>query len=388
MENKGADSYIEQLAHKFKQGILTNEEQIDFERWYNSFNDEEFVHADAGQPELVKVRIFNSLVEYMQDHHRAPIRKPLFKWFQVAVAASLVLIAGLSLYYFKFVADPSVNSNSYTTDIASGKNGATLTLVNGQKILLSDQLNGELAKEAGVVISKSADGQITYQIKPGSNIPDNQINTLSTAKGQQYQIILSDGTKIWLNAGSTLKYPVSFSKGQRRVELIGEAYLEVAKDKDHPFIVQSGKQTIAVLGTHFNLNAYPDEPEILTTLLEGAVKLNGNVLLKPGEQAIYDGKSIKVGKADVELSIAWMQGNFVFDNENLSSIMRKVSRWYDIEVLFHSENLKEITFSGSISRTVSIKTLLRRLSLTKEISFKAEGRRIIVQPYNLNNKTI
>jgi transmembrane sensor len=385
MENKDSDVYIEQLANKFRKGALTKEEQAYFDFWYSSFNDEEFVNLDADQPELAKARIYKGIFELMQENQSRPVRKSLFRWSQIAVAATVFLITGLALYFFKFGgSDQRINSNRYnTTYIEPGKNAATLTLVNGKKILLSDQLKGEFAKEAGVVITKSADGQIIYQIKSGENILENQINTLSTDRGQQYQIILADGTKIWLNAASSLKYPVTFSKGQRKVELIGEAYLEVAKDKDHPFIVQSGKQMITVLGTHFNVNAYPEEAEILTTLLEGSVKLNGSVFLKPGQQAMYDGNSIKVETSDTEHAIAWIQGNFVFDEENLASIMRKISRWYNVEVQFESENLKEMTFSGSISRTVSIKTMLHRLSLTKEVNFKIAGQKIIVQPYIL-----
>lgn len=381
MENRDSEIYIEQLANKFRKGELTIEEHADFDHWYNSFNDQEFILAVDDRPEQIKARIYKDIFEAIQNSRTVPNTKIFVKWSKIAVAATLLIIAGLSFYYYKFVGnDQSVNLANVNPAILPGKNGATLTLVNGKKILLSDQQNGIFAKEAGVVISKSADGEIIYKVASGKDIPDNQINTLSTAKGQQYQIILADGTKIWLNAASSLKYPVTFSNGQRKVELIGEAYLEVAKDKEHPFIVQSGKQMITVLGTHFNVNAYPDEAVILTTLLEGAVKLNGSVLLKPGQQANYDGNSIKVTNADTELSIAWIQGNFIFDDEDLASIMRKVGRWYNVEVQFESEKLKEMTFSGIVSRTVPIKTMLHRLSLTKEVNFKTEGRKIIVQP--------
>lgn len=382
MDDKYSLDDIERLAHQYKTSGLNEEEQLEFDNWYNSYQDEVFEHSDAANPDLVKVRMLKRLRQQIQENDQLPVAKFNFKWSQIAVAASVILIAGLSIYYFNLANIANPQNEKDDVAITPGKSAATLTLANGKKIVLSDESNGKLTEEAGVLISKNATGQLVYEITEQEDAAANSMNVLSTADGETYLVKLSDGTKVWLNAATQLKYPATFSGGgYRKVELNGEAYFEVVKNKKHPFIVQSGHQIVEVLGTRFNVNAYEDEPAMITTLAEGSVRLNRQTLLKPGEQGYNDGNSIKVSAVDTELALAWVQDELLFEKENLASIMKKVSKWYSVEVNFQSEKLKLITFSGRISRKVPLQTLLRRLSLTKEVKFKTTGRLVTVQPY-------
>jgi len=306
-------------------------------------------------------------------------------WPRIAVAAAMAIVifgGGLFLYQQDKKSNP--DALAYQGDVEPGKIGATLTLANGRKILLSDAKSGELAKEAGVMISKTADGQISYEIIGQDNQEAAKINTLSTANGETYVVVLPDRSKVWLNAASSLKYPSSFTAAsQRRVELAGEAYFEIAKDRAHPFIVKTAGQEVEVLGTHFNINSYGNEPVVKTTLLEGSVKVTssagGDVVLKPDQQAINTGKGITVLPVTGDDAIAWKNGLFVFEDESLESIMRKVERWYDVEVEYVAGvNQKELYF-GSVSRYDKVSKVLDALKSTGGLHFEIQGRRILVK---------
>jgi len=253
-----------------------------------------------------------------------------------------------------------------------------------KKITLSEVANGKLAEEAGVRINKADNGQLTYTVIDNQVSSENKINTLSTAMGQTYSIVLPDGSRVWLNAASSLRYPASFSSAaERRVQLTGEGYFEVAKDKAHPFIVQTAKQDVAVLGTHFNVNAYADEPVVRTTLLEGSVKVNtkgfartNEVLLKPGLQAeLNPSGSLKVTEGDPEV-VAWKDGKFRFNNASLETVLRQLSRWYDVEIKYEA-GVPDESFTGGISRDLKASEALEVLKYLK-VNFKIEGKTIIV----------
>ncbi len=305
-------------------------------------------------------------------------------WPKIAVAASVALavITGAHFYYqSKHAGHSSMSTNQIS--IIPGTNSATLTLSDGKKIRLGEAADGQLANEAGVSISKAADGQLIYEIKESINNTD-LTNTLVTAKGETYRVRLPDGTEVWLNAASTLIYPASFASGkQRRVELRGEAYFEVAKDKVHPFVVATATQNVEVLGTHFNINSYADEEVVKTTLLEGSVKVGSArtakyYILKPGQQAINEADNFVVKPADIRNAVAWKNGEFRFSNENLESIMRKIARWYNVDVEYRGKVTKE-GFYGGITRSSNINDVLDILERTKTVHFKIEGRRLIVQ---------
>lgn len=325
------------------------------------------------------------LLNYIYTQEKADSPKIIKRslWPRMVAAASIVLVAVAGLYYYTSNKDTAQHS-VYANDVGPGKNGATLTLANGRKIRLNDAVNGELSNEAGVSIRKTKDGRVYYEVasayttQPGN---DGAVNTLSTSNGETYQVRLSDGSLVFLNAASSLKFPTSFARlKERRVEIFGEAYFEIAKDKAHPFIVKNAKQDVEVLGTHFNINAYDDEPSVKTTLLEGSIRISRDQqtkVLRPGEQAVNDNKSLIVNEVDTEKAVAWKNSKFVFDDENIESVMRKLSRWYNVEVVYQ-DNVTDRTFTGSISRYDKISKILDKITYIEAVHFKVEGRRITV----------
>jgi len=310
-------------------------------------------------------------------------KRTLRIWPRVAAAAAIILMVGGVLIYYNHKS-VTQQSQFVKNDIRPGGNKAILTLANGQKISLTDAATGAIAKQAGVSIIKAASGQLIYSISNTNHtLGESVFNMVETPKGGQYQVKLPDGTEVWLNAASSLRYPATFeSQKQRKVELTGEGYFEVAKDKTHPFIVKTDKEDVEVLGTHFNINAYSNEPDIKTTLLEGLVQVRAgdgnNVRIKPGERAILkkSGK-IEVGTTDVEEAVAWKNGKFVFTSESIESIMRKLARWYDVEVVYEGD-FSDRPFTGSISRFDNISKILDKITFTQAIHFKVEGRRVTV----------
>ncbi|QBQ41580.1 FecR family protein [Sphingobacterium psychroaquaticum] len=316
-----------------------------------------------------------------------PARTVRRLWPRIAVAAAAAILVVSGFYYFNTSNDAAVEESlaQRTNMILPGKVGATLTLANGKQIRLDDMQDGELANEAGVVISKSADGRLVYEIKGGSAAV-NRINTLSTANGETYQVRLPDGSMVYLNAASSITYTTALVEdGKRRVQLTGEGYFEVAKDKTHPFVVKIAGQEVEVLGTHFNVSGYADEGAVKTTLLEGKVKvysetLNKTVLLEPGKQAVVSNQAMQVRSGvDLEEVIAWRNGYFKF-NGNIEEIMANIGRWYNVEVVYQQKPDANLAFGAEISRDKDLSTVLRMIELTGDLRFKVEGRRVIVMP--------
>jgi transmembrane sensor len=308
-------------------------------------------------------------------------RKPIKLWLRIsAAAAAIFIIVGIGLVLQK---ENQNVKNVFHNDIPAGINSATLTLDNGKKITLSYASSGQLASEAGILITKSADGEVIYSIKNQTENAANKSHTLSTVNGQTYRLQLPDQSKVWLNAASSIKFPASFAGlKNRKVELTGEAYFEISKDKEHPFIVKTIQQEVQVLGTHFNINSYEDKQNTSTTLLEGSVKITNEhkkeQLLKPGETALVNNNAnILVSPADIKSAMAWKNGDFRFNEERIDEIMLKISRWYDIEVTYHGPISKE-KFSGKISRNKNISEVLNMLSYSNAVKFIVEGRRVTV----------
>jgi len=302
----------------------------------------------------------------------------IFYWKKIAVAAAVLFILGAGVFFFR----QSIFSNQteFVNDIAPGGNNAKLILANGKTIDLKRAAQGVLVNQNGFQIKKTDNGQIIYE---NGNLDQHDIdtgfNSIETPRGGQYKVILPDGSKVWLNAMSRLEYPVSFSgKQERRVQLIGEAYFEISKDKKHPFKVKTLNQQVEVLGTHFNMSSYAEDQEDKTTLLEGSVKINNSLLLEPGQQAIRrQSGHWQVQETNSQDAIAWKDGLFVFEDEKLESIMHKIARWYNVTVVFEGVTSKE-GFSGSISRYEQVSKVLRMLELTELVHFKIQGRTITV----------
>lgn len=310
-----------------------------------------------------------------------------WKWTGFAAAIGVAILSiGLLFNKLNDHAKQS-NDTAYQNDIPPGKQGATLTLANGTQIKMSDVGNGELARQAGVTIIKLASGQLIYEMKQGTVVADrNVINTLTTGNGETYTIRLPDGTLVFLNAGSSLSYPASFGNSDRRkVSLVGEGYFEVAKDKQHPFIVHTNYQEVEVLGTHFNINSYAEEGETKTTLLEGLVKVSGSAgtrVLQPGQQAELSVKGISVKNVEVEDAVAWKNGYFMFNSERLESIMNRIARWYNVKLIYEDPELKKETFFGRVSRSEHIEKVLTALEGTDVLRFEIEGNLIKIKRKN------
>jgi transmembrane sensor len=299
----------------------------------------------------------------------------------VAIAATIFVCLGIGFYFY--------DQNNYKKEqelaadlIGPGSNKARLVLANGKVILLDTLKNGAQNLEEGVQITKTEDGQLIYKITGNGGNADH-MNSIETPKGGQYQVRLPDGTKVWLNAASTLKYSSTLKGVNREVVLVGEAYFEVVKNKNKPFIVRTGSQYVEVLGTHFNINAYPDEKTQVTTLLEGLVKSNAKgheLLLKPGQQSILNLKNetLIMSDADTETVMAWKNGDFIFKDEDLASVMRKVARWYDVDVVFQGVDPESIKLGGWVSRAKNISAVIKIIEPIADIKIKIDGRRITV----------
>jgi len=361
-------------------------------------------------------------------------------WSRVAAAAAVILVVGLGLFFYSRYThtlrhlEGSAATRDLANDIKPGSNKAYLVLSNGKRLSLTDAANGELAKEAGVEITKTADGQIAYKtasdisgrINGGhpeldSGSPNEALNIIETPRGGQYQIRLPDGSKVWLNAASKLIYPVSFNgRGQRVVELSGEAYFEIFKNKLQPFVVKSKNQEVTVLGTHFNINSYSDEPGTKTTLLEGSVqvstlqslalsgrdahraeRVNGSegnsnsslpargisprggerfgLVLKPNEQSVLVNGKIAVKQVDPALAVDWKNGQFIFESEPLPSILRRVARWYNVTIIYTNTDKNNTTFSGVVSRADNVSSVLRMLQKTSKIKFTIDDNTVKVE---------
>lgn len=343
-------------------------------------------------------KIQRSIAEDVELHPVMVI--PFYRrlWFKISAAAAVILfISGTVFYFLHQKNDKAVVQIEQPIhkikDIPPGINNATLTLADGTTIVLDSAGNGALAQQGGIKVLK-INGQIAYDKSGDANIQAAPVyNTITTARGNQYQVVLADGSKVWLNAASSIRFPTLFTGGERKVEITGEAYFEVAKDPAKPFKVMipaspgsgsngEGGAEIVVLGTHFNVNAYPDENDVRTTLLEGSVKISKGSkaqMLRPGEQARLTSGTITLKKnVDVSQVVAWKDGFFVFNNSDIKMIMRQVARWYDIDVNFEGEIPQE-GYTGKVSRSVALSKFLQVLELNG-ISVKTDGRRITIAP--------
>lgn len=300
-------------------------------------------------------------------------RIPIWKY---AAAAAVLLVVGFTLYYSVQKSD-SVKPLAYYNDIQPGGDKATLTLADGSQIVLDNKNTGQVATEGAISIETDAKGQIVYLVKGNSETESQKINTLSTPAGGKFSVVLSDGSKVWLNATSSIKFPAAFAKDERRVEVKGEAYFEIEKDSARPFYVKNGSSEIKVLGTHFNVMAYPDEYRSELTLLEGSVQFtrSGNSeLLKPGKQILYTetNTETKQRNANIEEVMAWKNDLFVFNDTNIDEIMKELMRWYDVKIKYEGEK-PDISFTGIIPRNANVSKVLKALELTGDVVFGIEN---------------
>lgn len=360
-----------ELLRKFRNGECSEEELALLETWYN-----QYVPASARKmADIDWVEDIHEILKSLESIHQPVVK--IRKWKGVAVAASIFLcISVIGYLLITRSSSPQIVQNQIQ-DIGPGSNKAILTLSNGQQISLDGNQRGKLAQQGNAVITKTADGQVVYQANSESNTDRAALNIITTPFGGQYHLVLADGTNAWLNAGSSITYPAVFTGNKRTVEITGEVYFEVAHNASKPFRVKSRGQLVEVLGTHFNINSYSNEPAIRTTLLEGSVKINDKTVIKPNEQAIVSGSSVQVQNIDAELAVAWKNNKFMFNNDRIEDVMRMVERWYDVKVDYEGE-IPDDKFGGSVSRFASVSKVLNILELTGKVHFKVNGRRITV----------
>lgn len=391
------------LIHKYLDNRLTAAEYAELWRLLNEQPDETVLNEELqklwqsskSEAPLIAAADWDQKIQQAKQKLAAsiptiaepqPVINPFSRYRWAAAAAILLLIVS-SVFVFinRKETNTTVAKNTQPQqqqDRLPGGDRAVLTLADGSSIVLDSAGNGMLAQQGTTKIIKKEDGQLLY------NSSDNATdavayNLLQTPRGGQYKITLPDGSKVWLNAASSLKYPVVFSGKERKVEITGEAYFEIAKDAARPFKVQLNQMEVEVLGTHFNINSYTDEETISTTLLEGRVKVttaSENKFLQPGQQAqLKSSGTMKiVNDVNLEETVAWKDGNFQFENSDIKSVMRQLARWYDVEVSYQGNISKH--FIGGISRNVKLSQVLSMLQQTGEVRFIIEGKKIIVMP--------
>lgn len=336
--------------------------------------------------EAIKQRIWQRLQSNINNAPYAP-KSAGYSWLKIAAVLMITLSVGLLFFKYRQGSNTGNQIGKVKrtgSQIKAGGNNAYLTLADGKVISLNGAGNGELATHSGIQISKAKDGMLVYKFvnKSGSHANANDVNTITTPRGGQYQVQLSDGTNVWLNAESSIKFPVTFDAGHRDVELTGEAYFEVAKNKHRPFTVLANGTKVQVLGTHFNVSAYANDEAVSTTLLEGSVRLikhNATALLKPGQNGTTskNEQGIKVHKADIDQEMAWKNGYIVFNDTDIKTIMKQAARWYDVNIEYLGDAPDQL-YNGKISKYKDISELLTNLNLTGTIHFKVDGRRVIV----------
>jgi transmembrane sensor len=377
------------LLAKFKNGKATGQELEELDKWYQTFDKEEKYTTELSQAQLLQVKesLLAKIISRIEQETTTEATNHQIKrvnlWPRIIAAAAMVLVC-LSLAAYFLIHKIDVTQQIAQTpkiDIAPGGNKAILTLANGQQITLSGKGNGKLAVQGKTVITKTADGKVVYKTLSSNTPVATLFNTITTPRGGQYHLIMADGTNVWLNAASSIKYPVAFAVKYRQVEITGEAYFEVAHNPAWPFKVTGGGQTIAVLGTRFDVSTYPENETVRTTLLEGSVKINAglnNAMIKPGQQAILRKNAFQIMPVDTDEAIAWKEGMFKFNNTPLEMIMQQVSRWYDVDIAYQDESLKTKTFFAVTTRFEKVSQLLNDLEQTGNVKFEIKGKKITV----------
>jgi len=365
------------LLKKYLSGNCTASEAAEVDHWFDlmdgvpdhisGLTDEERV--------LMEDKIFERILQNIEakEHQNLSLRpkKSIYSWKVLAVAASLFLCLSMVLLWMQYSSSFSPKKSfksSQSASIRPGGNKAILTLDDGSSLVLTDANLGKVADQYDMSVVKTAEGEVSYQKNKGGNPSEMVYNTITTPVGGKYSVILPDGSKVWLNAKSSLRFPTSFTGAERGVQMTGEVYFEVVKNPKQPFKVRCGGTEISVLGTHFNVMAYNDEANQKTTLLEGSIHLssgNFSKLLKPGQQAsVNQSTGIEVSNnVDLEAVMAWRNDLFIFKDMEIKDIARQLSRWYDVQVVFKGTPSK-IPYTGTIAKDVELSEMLSMLQFT------------------------
>ena len=382
-------NYFSEILEKYRQQKASFEETKFLETYYNLFEVKEELIDDENE----------SLFSELRDDIKANIDRRIagskvsklsYGWMKYGAAAAALLLVSVAIYLVSYKQKNDLMAQMDGT-IIPGSNKAVLTLANGNKIVLNEVKAGEIAQQSGINITKKDNGELIYQVSTSSDLTEETaMNTISTPNGGQYTIVLSDGSRIKLNAASSVSFPTSFKGMERVVDLHGEAYFEVAKNIQHPFKVISGLQTVEVLGTHFNVDAYADDSEIKTTLVEGSVKVvvgKNQTIITPGQQARVSrasAGSISISQVNLDKEMAWTNGLFIFDGDNLKSVMSEISRWYNITIVYTGA-IPDKKFFGGIARNSKLSEVFKILELN-QIKLSLKGKTVYVSYDPSNNE--
>jgi len=362
---------ISAVLERIRMGEASPEDEALAKSWLHQLNGDQVPGVSDEEMEVIGREMW----QYIQARE-VPVRR---LWPRIAAAASILIALGAGVFYISHKKQvPMQTAQVIKQDIAPGHNQATLTLANGKKIILTKGLNGLLATQGKTAINASGNTIVYNATKADQSV---SYNTLSTARGEQspYPLVLPDGSKVWLNAESSITFPTAFTGKQRRVTITGEAYVEVAHNSKQPFQVDANGVTIEDIGTQFNINAYKDEPNVTTSLIEGAVKVSHNsrsVLLKPGEQAAADAQNMQIKKVDIDEAIAWRSGYFSFNGQDIQGVIRQLARWYNLNVQYQGQ-LPQNNFKGEISRNVNASKVFKQLK-DYGIDCRLQGNNLII----------
>ena len=361
-------------------GTISDEERLQLEAWrkQSTFNEETFQRL-MDRKRLTIEQERHALTDYERPltEMKRQLRPRTFRRWMAAAAVTLLIIGGAGLLWINRHANPTEHMVAQA-EIRPGHTMATLTRANGETVELTETLENNTHGT-----DEAADNSLASHHSP---LTSEETSTLSTPRGGEFKIVLEDGTEVWLNAETTLRYPEAFAKNERRVEVSGEAYFKVAKDADRPFYVVSGGQEVRVYGTEFNVNGYADEADIRTTLVEGSISLrvlNGNgseLMLSPGNQAVFDKQEARarVQQVDTDIVTSWRSGTFVFEDQTMEQIMHTLSRWYDFQYEFTSPDLAKTVFMGSIPRYGSFSEVAHIFEKMGGIRLRQKSDKVII----------
>jgi len=374
------------LLDKYLQNLTSDDESALVDKYYDklSLNAYDEVSENDAEKERALFSKINNKIDSIEDSKMIDLKQSSTfpNWLKIAAVFTIIALGYYFLQKNKLLIQKS--TIDYANNILPGGNKAILRLSNGKSIDLTAVKNGKLTAFGSTSANKIQVDEISFLDGVTETGNTQQVNVIEVPVGGFFKVVLSDGTKVWLNSASSITFPNDFTGSQRNVKITGEAYFEVAHQANKPFIVETNKQLVEVLGTHFNINAYTDETYVKTTLLEGSVKVYTpgkarSAYLKPGEAAILDDKSLSVQQADANQSIDWINGRFNFSHTDVKSVLRKIARWYDIEVSYDGD-FTGVEFGGKISKKKNLKETLNMLSRTGDVKFKVTGRRVVVMP--------
>ena len=384
------DYKISRLIAKKLMGVILPEDEEKLNAWLEEdarnkdlyrriLEVENFSARDMYAKRLDVEHTWDALKEQLAGQRK---RRSLFSSWQIGVAASVILLVGIGLYW-GFNKRPKVKQVEMVAHVEMGGAKAILVTSRGDEIVLQDS-SVQLITLGGGMVAKNDGSQVSYKENEGTGKDDVlEYNTIRVPRGGEYKLFLSDNTEVFLNSDSEIRFPVKFGKGKRDVFLRGEAFFVVTKDASRPFVVNANdKMSVEVLGTQFNLQAYPDDAFVETTLNEGAVRVfNGKqgVRLRPDEQAVYDEGKFTVRKVDASSYSAWKEGRFMLLNHSLENIMIRLARWYNIDIFWENPEVKEYHFSGELARYEDFTEILRMLELATRVHFEVKDRTVFVR---------